>query len=593
VIPDARDPPSGHSVLAEAGIQPLQEEKLPPCSGACLSGGEVRDWIGIVAQRRKLGLSEEEAFRQTLRIGTQIFDTSAVQIKRTGSRTLSGDTAFKLHDTYGFPIDLTLEMAAEQGLSVDESEFRRLMAEQRRRAKEDARRKKTGAVDLSVYRGLADELGRAVEFTGYDEVTTSGTVRGLLVGGTESVEAEEGDEIELVLDRTPFYAEGGGQLADQGVIEVSGGGRIEVLDVQTPITGLIVHRARVLTGSVAVGAEAHGLVGVERRRSISRSHTATHMVHKAFREALGETATQAGSENTPGRFRFDFASTGAVPPSVLADVEARVNDLLAADLPVHAEIMSQNQAIAAGALALFGEKYGDQVRVVSVGEWARELCGGTHARRSGQLGLVKLLSESSIGQGVRRVEALVGVDAYKFLAREHILVHQLTEALKVRPEELPDRVISIVTQLRDAQREIDRLRRAQLLAGAATLADSAREIGGALVVAHQVPDGSANADDMRTLALEVRGRLPGDRPGVVAVAGVAGERPVVVVAVNDSGRNAGLKAGQLVRVAAQTLGGGGGGKDDLAQGGGADASKVGDALRQVEQAIGAAADGES
>jgi alanyl-tRNA synthetase len=311
------------------------------------------------------------------------------------------------------------------------------------------------------------------------------------------------------------------------------------------------------------------------------------MVHKAFREALGETATQAGSENSPGRFRFDFAATGAVPPTVLADVEARVNDLLAADLQVHAEIMSQREAIAAGALALFGEKYGDRVRVVSVGDWARELCGGTHARRSGQLGLVKLLHESSIGQGVRRVEALVGVDAYKFLAREHILVHQLTEALKVRPEELPSRVDSIVTQLRDAQREIDRMRRSQLLAGSPTLAGEARDISGTLVVAHQLPDGTANADDMRTLALDVRGRLPVDRPGVVAVAGVAGERPLVVVAVNDAGRAAGLKAGQLVRVASKTLGGGGGGKDDVAQGGGTDPAKVGDALRELEQAVAA------
>ncbi len=566
--------------------EPVLPELLPVSKDAMkTSYPELeRDFERISA----VAYAEEEAFRKTLRIGTQIFDASAVQIKREGGRTLPGDTAFKLHDTYGFPIDLTLEMAAEQGLAVDEAEFRRLMGEQRRRAKEDARRKKTGGADLTVYRGLADELGRPVEFTGYEEVTTPGTVRGLVVGGTATVEAEEGDEVELILDRTPFYAEGGGQLADQGVIEVAGGGRIEVLDVQSPITGLIVHRARVLAGSVAVGADALGRVDVERRRSISRSHTATHMVHKAFREALGETATQAGSENSPCRFRFDFTATGPVPPSVLSDVEARVNDLLAADLQVHAETMRQRDAIAAGALALFGEKYGEYVRVVSVGDWARELCGGTHARRSGQLGLVKLLGESSIGQGVRRVEALVGVDAYRFLAREHVLVAQLTEALKVRPEELPERVNSIVTQLREAQREIDRMRQARLLATSASLAESAHDVGGTLVVAHQVPDGSAAADDLRTLALDVRGRLPRDRPAVVAVAGASGDRPVVVVAVNDAGRSAGLKAGQLVRVAAQTLGGGGGGKDDVAQGGGTDVTKVADALREVEQAVAAA-----
>jgi alanyl-tRNA synthetase len=531
--------------------------------------------------------AEEEAFRQTLRTGTQIFDLAAAETKAVGSPTLAGATAFKLHDTYGFPIDLTLEMASEQGLSVDEAEFRRLMAEQRQRAKEDARRKKTGGVDVSVYRGLADTLGRPVEFTGYDEVASSGTVRGLLRGGDVAVEAEEGDEIELMLDRTPFYAEGGGQLADQGIIETAGG-RIEVLDVQAPIGGLIVHRARVIDGSVALGADAHGLVDIERRRSISRSHTATHMVHKAFREALGETAAQAGSENSPGRFRFDFTATGAVPPSVLADVEGRVNDLLAADLEVHAEVMSQDQAIAAGALALFGEKYGDQVRVISVGDWARELCGGTHARRSGQLGLVKLLSESSIGQGVRRVEALVGVDAYRFLAREHVLVAQLTEALKVRPEELPERVASIVAQLRDAQREIETMRKERLLAEAPALAASARDVAGLLFVGHRVPDGTASADDLRTLALDVRARLPRDRGGVVAVAGVAGERPLIVVAVDELGREQGLKAGQLVRVAAQALGGGGGGKDDVAQGGGSDPTKVDEALRQVEHTVAAA-----
>ena len=537
------------------------------------------------ARISEVAYGEEEAFRATLRTGTQIFDLAAAETKQAGSPTLAGDTAFRLHDTFGFPIDLTLEMAAEQGLSVDEAEFRRLMAEQRERAKADARAKKAGQVDLSVYRGVVDSLGSTVTFTGYDEVVSEATVRGLLTAGSAVSSAREGDEVEVVLDRTPFYAEGGGQLADRGLIDVTGGGRIEVLDVQSPIAGLIVHRARVVGGEVIVGAEAQGVVDVERRRSISRSHTATHMVHKAFREALGETATQAGSENSPGRFRFDFAATGAVPASVLADVEARVNDLLAADLQVHAEVMTQDQAIAAGALALFGEKYGEQVRVVSVGDWARELCGGTHVRRSGQLGLVKLLGESSIGQGVRRVEALVGVDAFRFLAREHVLVAQLTEALKVRPEELPDRVRHIVEQLREAQKEIDRVRQSQLLAGAAALAAAPRDVFGVRYVGHHAADG-AGADDLRRLALEIRGNLPADRPGVVAVSGVAGGRPLVVVAVNDRGREWNLRAGALVREAAQVLGGGGGGKDDVAQGGGVDGSRVDDALSRIEHAIG-------
>ncbi len=287
---------------------------------------------------------------------------------------------------------------------------------------------------------------------------------------------------------------------------------VEVDDVQQPFAGLIVHRARVVTGQVDVGAPVHALVDVDRRKAISRSHTATHMVHKAIRDALGETATQAGSENSPGRFRFDFQATAAVPSSVLADVEAEVNEMLAEDLSVHAEVMTQDQARALGAMALFGEKYGDQVRVVSVGDWTRELCGGTHAQRSGQLGLVKLLGESSIGAGVRRVEALVGTDAFDFLAREHALVGQLTEVLKVRREELPDRVAAIVARLRDAEREIEAMRTQQVLSDAAALADSAQDVFGVRVVTRNAGDG-IGADDLRALALDVRGRHGRGSPG--------------------------------------------------------------------------------
>jgi alanyl-tRNA synthetase len=309
------------------------------------------------------------------------------------------------------------------------------------------------------------------------------------------------------------------------------------------------------------------------------------MVHKAFREALGETATQAGSENAPGRFRFDFSAAGAVPISAMQDVEARVNELVLADLSVHAEVMSQDEARRSGAMALFGEKYGDEVRVVSVGDWARELCGGTHAQRSGQLGLVQLLGESSIGSGVRRVEALVGTDAYDYLAREHALVGQLTEVLKVRPDELPDRVGSILTRLRDAEKEIERMRQAQVLAAAAGLAGSPRDVFGVQVVTHDAGAG-AGADALRSLVLDVRGRLGADRPVVVAGTAVAKDRPVVVVATNEEARRWGVRAGALVREAAKILGGGGGGKDDVAQGGGTDATRTGEALQRIEHAVG-------
>jgi alanyl-tRNA synthetase len=535
----------------------------------------LRDWERIST----VAYAEEDAFRQTLRAGTQIFDLAATEATERKQTQLSGDKAFALHDTYGFPIDLTLEMAAERGLSVDEGEFRRLMTEQRERAKADARAKRGVHKDATAYRSIADTLGKPVEFTGYDEVVSEGRVRGIVADAGVVEAAREGDDIELVLDRTPFYAEGGGQLADEGLIALENGALVEVRDVQSPITGLIVHQAKVVSGEVTPGLAAHSSVDLERRLAISRAHTATHMVHKAFREALGETATQAGSENAPGRFRFDFSATGAVPHSVMADVEARVNDVVMEDLAVHAEVMTQAEAIKAGAMALFGEKYGDQVRVVSVGDWARELCGGTHAHHSGQLGVVKLLGESSIGSGVRRVEALVGGDAYRFLAREHVLVAQLSEALKVRPEELPERVDDIVERLRAAEKEIDRIRVQQLLAAGADLAAGAADVAGAKVVAHRV-DG-AGGGDVRTLALDIRGRLPAGAPGVVVVIGTSDGKASVVAATNDEARARGLSANDLVRAIGPLVGGKGGGKADVAQGGGTDVSRVDEALALV------------
>ena len=539
-----------------------------------------RDWERISS----VAFAEEDAFRQTLKAGTTIFDLATTEVKRAGGTQVSGDKAFALHDTYGFPIDLTLEMAAEQGLSVDEEGFRRLMTEQRERAKADAKAKKGQHRDARAYREVADSLGRAVEFTGYADTVSEGSVRGIVTAGGVVPSAREGDEIELVLDRTPFYAEGGGQLADQGVIELDNGALLQVRDVQSPVTGLIVHQALVLSGEVTPGLGAHAKVDVERRRSISRSHTATHMVHKAFREALGETATQAGSENSPGRFRFDFSATGAVPTSVMQDVEARVNDLVLADLAVHAEVMTQEEAVRSGAMALFGEKYGNEVRVISVGDWARELCGGTHAHRSGQLGVVKLLGESSIGSGVRRVEALVGGDAYRFLAREHVLVAQLSEALKVRPEQLPERVHDIVEKLRTAEKEIEKVRLGQLLAAGGELAASATDVGGVKVVAHRA-DG-AGGGDVRTLALDVRGRLPVGEPGAVVIIGAGTDGKVAVVAaVNDEARNRGVSANELVRAIGPLVGGRGGGKDDVAQGGGTDASRIDEAIALVRTEV--------
>jgi alanyl-tRNA synthetase len=542
----------------------------------------VSDQVRIEA----VSAQEEESFLSTLRTGSTMFERIATDVRGHGSTTVPGDQAFALHDTYGFPIDLTIEMAQEHGLSVDETEFRRLMDEQRSRAKADARERKTGHVDLSVYRALLDASGPTT-FTGYTEVEGEGTLRGLLLDGTPVDLAIEGAEVEITLDRTPFYAEGGGQLADHGSVTLDNGAVVQIYDVQKPpgITDLVVHRGRVVQGEIAVGSSLLAYVDVGRRKAVSRAHTATHLTHQAIRRALGEQAAQAGSLNDAGRFRFDFSAPTPVPASVLGDVEAEINAVLLDDLPVRAFVTTQDEARRLGAIALFNEKYGDAVRVVEVGDYARELCGGTHARRSAQLGLVKLLGESSIASGVRRVEGLVGYDAFNYLAREHALVSQLTEALKAPREELVERVSAAIARVRELEKDLEKLRAANVLEQSGELAAKADDEFGVSFVGHRAPDGTS-ADDLRKLALDVRGRLGADKPSVVAAAAASDGRPVIVIAVNDKGREWGLAAGDLVRVAAQTLGGGGGGRDDVAQGGGSKPEAIDEALSVVRSRIG-------
>jgi alanyl-tRNA synthetase len=544
-------------------------------------GPQYPELVSDSARILSVSASEEESFLQTLKSGTAIFDLAANAVKATKSTQMSGDDVFKLHDTYGFPFDLTLEMAREVGLEVDEVGFTRLMKEQRDRAKADARAKKSGHTDLSEYKKIADESG-ATEFVGYTQVETESRVNAILVDGIGTKSAQAGDDVEIILDRTPFYAEGGGQLADGGTITLADGTVVEIDDVQTPVPGVSIHRGRVLSGAIEVGQSGVALIDQERRNAISRAHTATHMVHKAFREILGETATQAGSENSPGRFRFDFPATGALSDGVLDDVEARVNALLLDDLAVTAEVMSQDEAKKLGAMALFGEKYGDRVRVVSVGDWARELCGGTHVHRSGQLGVVKLLSESSIGAGVRRVEALVGSDAYQFLAREHVLLNSLTQIIKgARVEELPTRINDLVTKMRDIEKELSALRTASAMESAASLISSAKVVAGTTVVVGSLADGIV-ADNLRLIALDLRAR---NANTVVVLTSVVEEKIVLVVAVSDDARASGVKAGALVKLGSAILGGGGGGKDDFAQGGGNDRTKIAAALDAIELAI--------
>lgn len=529
----------------------------------------------------RIAYAEEKAFLHTIETGTERLEEAVAAAKKDGSNSVSGAEAFALHDTYGFPIDLTLEMAAEAGVKVDEKAFRELMAEQRHRAQADAKAKKGAFADLSELRKLVDERGSI--FTGYTELRTETKLRAILVDGVSVPAAKAGDKIEVVLDETPFYAEAGGQAADTGVI-TGNGFIIDVQDVQQPVKGLSVHRAVVREGEVHVGADVVAQVDVQRRRDGEKAHSGTHIIHAALHQVLGNEATQRGSFNKEGYLRFDFAWGEGLSESAKREVEEVANLAIRDNHEVITREMPLAEAKALGAMSLFGEKYGDVVRVVEIGgEFSRELCGGTHVGSSAEIGSLTLLTESSVGSGNRRVEALVGLDSFNHLAAERTLVNQLTGLMKVQSSaDLPEKINQTLAKLKVAEKELAQLRREKLQAEAGKLLENAQTIGSVRVLAHDA--GELDANGVRELALDLRSRF-GSEAAVVAVVGVANGRPVILVATNEGAREAGVKAGALVRVAAGVLGGGGGGKDDVAQGGGQDASKIGAALDAVRDAI--------
>ncbi|MBF1671224.1 alanine--tRNA ligase [Rothia mucilaginosa] len=529
----------------------------------------------------RIAYAEEKAFLHTIETGTERLEEAVAAAKKDGSNAVSGAEAFALHDTYGFPIDLTLEMAAEAGVKVDEKSFRELMAEQRHRAQADAKAKKGAFADLSELRKLVDERGSI--FTGYTELRTETKLRAILVDGVSVPAAKAGDKIEVVLDETPFYAEAGGQAADTGVI-TGNGFIIDVQDVQQPVKGLSVHRAVVREGEVHTGADVVAQVDVQRRRDGEKAHSGTHIIHAALHQVLGNEATQRGSFNKEGYLRFDFAWGEGLSESAKREVEEVANLAIRDNHEVITREMPLAEAKALGAMSLFGEKYGDVVRVVEIGgEFSRELCGGTHVGSSAEIGSLTLLTEGSVGSGNRRVEALVGLDSFNHLAAERTLVNQLTGLMKVQSSaDLPEKINQTLSKLKAAEKELAQLRREKLQAEAGKLLENAQTIGSVRVLAHDA--GELDANGVRDLALDLRSRF-GSEAAVVAVVGVANGRPVVLVATNEGAREAGVKAGALVRVAAGVLGGGGGGKDDVAQGGGQDASKIGAALDAVRDAI--------
>ncbi|WP_405216361.1 alanine--tRNA ligase [Agrococcus sp. Ld7] len=529
----------------------------------------------------RMAIAEEETFLKTLESGSTVLDLAMQDVRSSSSQVVPGKTAFLLHDTYGFPIDLTMEIAEEAGLEVDRSTFESLMSEQRTRAKADAKARRRQLADLSVYSELRGRGETA--FLGYDELEADGEVIGIIADGATVASASVDQEVEVILTATPLYAEAGGQDSDQGRL-IGNGFEAEVLDVQRPVQGLISHTVRVTSGEIAVGDVARAVVDPRYRRGANTAHSATHVVHAALRQLLGPDAVQAGSYNKAGYMRLDFSWTNPLSGDMRQELEGIANSAIRDDLPVETRVMPLDEAKALGAMSLFGEKYGSTVRMVDIGgPWSRELCGGTHVAASSQIGLISITSESSVGSGARRVEAAVGADAFEQLVAERTLVSELTSMLKTPKEQLPGRIQEIVASLKTAEKRIAEFESKQLAGRATPIAEAAERVGGVRLASVDL-GAVGSQDDLRSLAAQVRERL-GAEPAVVAIGGAVDGRPAIVVATNQSARDAGVAAGPLAKAAATALGGGGGGKPDMAQGGGQDAAAMPAALAAVRDGI--------
>ncbi len=538
-------------------------------------------WPELVERRQviaRVSSQEEEVFGRTLRQGLAILSEELETARASGRGVLGGDVAFRLHDTYGFPVDLTLEIAREAGLAVDREAFARLMDEQRRRARE-ARVVPVGAA--SVFEEVLKEKGPTL-FLGYERLEAEGVVQALLSGGTRVRRAEEGEEVEVVLSRTPFYAGAGGQVGDRGELETPSG-RVRVEDTKYGVEGLIVHRGKVVAGEVSQGEEALARVDRAWREGVRRSHTATHVLHWVLRRELGEHARQAGSLVEPGRLRFDFPHYEPLSGERVAELEWVLNETLAGDAPVRAYETSREYAEKIGALALFGEKYGEFVRVVEVGDFSIELCGGTHVDRTSQVGVVKIVSETGIGANLRRVEALAGLDALAWVNRELLLLDQVASLLRSPAEQAPERLRKVLANLKALEEEVERLRARYLAERARELAgEAAIGPGGLKVVVREVE--AAGGEELRRLALAVRDALE-PAAGAVVLGAREGGRASLVAAVSREAQGMGVSAREILIPAARAVGGGAGGREGLAQAGGSRVEGLQEALAAAASAL--------
>jgi alanyl-tRNA synthetase len=524
---------------------------------------------------RRAAIAEESGFRKTLETGSVVLSEAIAKSKKT----LDGETAFLLHDTYGFPIDLTVEIASESDLTVDRARFDELMGEQRERAKADSKAKKTGGAQLQVYSDFRT-LG-ATDFAGYETLESEGNVLGLIREGQAVTNLSSGQLGEVILDRTALYAESGGQAADAGVI-VGDGFELEVLDVQKPVRGLFSHSVRVVSGEVAKGNQVLSKVNPQWRLGACQAHSATHVVHAALRQVLGPQALQSGSFNKPGYMRLDFAWGESLSEATKSEIEEVSNLAIRSDLAVSAQFMTLPEAKDWGAIALFDETYDEMVRVVQVGgPWSRELCGGTHVTRTAQIGLVSITGESSVGSGSRRIEAEVGFDALRSLIEYRELVRRIASGFKAPATEVEAKISETLEELKQAQRALAEASNKAAMAMLPDLLASSSDVNGKRVVTGNI--GEAGADSLRALVLELRERL-GDK-SLVILGATSGGRATVMVGAGKEAVASGADSGSLAKKAAEVLGGGGGGKKDLAQGGGTDTSKLDQALAEAKALV--------
>ena len=560
-------------VVSHARRLGIERDVMPPLVERTveLFGHAHPELVENRAYAEQVASSEEARFAGTLRQGMTLFETEIE--KAAGAKRLPGDVVFKLHDTFGFPKELTSELAAEGGLEIDEERFEALMDAQRERAKRSAK-------NVRAEEELATVAGEAgtTEFVGYQTLESDGRLVALIGPGGREPVATEGEEVRFVLDRTPFYAESGGQVGDRGVIRAPGG-TITVTDTQFGPGDIIVHTGVVGSGEIREGEEVHGEVDAARREATARAHTATHIVHWTLRHVLGDHARQAGSLVAPGRLRFDFPHHSAVPRAVLEEAEELANRRLAEDGQVTIYETTMDEARNQGAIALFGEKYGDFVRVVEVGDYSIELCGGTHVHHTGEIALVRILHEASIGAGMRRVEALVGPDALHEINMERDLLYAIARELGTDPKGALERARHYAERVKRLEGELGRQAKQELKDRAEQLASGARVVEGAKLVTAAV---DADADELRSLARDVANRLEGP-DGAAAVLGTGqGGKALLVAAGTKRLIARGVTAPALLEPAAKIVGGGKGGKPNLAFSGGPKGDAFQEALDAVE-----------